>query len=89
MPLVIEDRWDKALPGGSGFLRWHDAESGRAMVLNLSRHNKSIYRALMQERKVGLQRSFYNLNLDHLFLNVEAPYLDALLGFFLARKRRK
>jgi len=89
MPVVIEDRWDKALPGGSGFLRWHDAESGGAMVLNLSRQNKNIYATLMQERKIGLQRSFYNLNLDHLFVNVGAPYLDALLGFFLARKRRK
>ena len=89
IPVVIEDRWDQALPGGSGFLRWRDAESGGAMVLSLSRHNKNIYRALMQERKIGLQRSFYNLNLDHLFLSLGTPYLDALLGFFLARKRRK
>ncbi|MBM2802577.1 MAG: hypothetical protein HW419_470 [Deltaproteobacteria bacterium] len=89
MPVVIEDQWDTALPGGQGFVRLRDAESGGAMVLNLSRHNKSIYRTLMLERKVGLQRSFYNLNLDHLFLRVDAPYLESLLGFFLARKRRK
>jgi len=89
LPIVIEDRWDKALPGGRGFLRWHDAELGGTLVLNLNRHNQNIYRALMQERKIGLQRSFYNLNLDHLFLDVGAPYLDLLLGFFLARKRRK
>ena len=89
MPVIIEDPWDTALPGGKGFVRLHDAESGAAMVLNLSRHNKNIYRALMQERKLGLQRSFYNLNFDHLFLDVGAPYLDSLLGFFLARKRRK
>jgi len=89
MPVIIEDQWDTALPGGKGFVRLHDAESGGSMVVNLSRHNKNIYRTLMQERKVGLQRSFYNLNLDHLFLRIDAPYLDSLLGFFLARKRRK
>jgi len=77
------------LPGGRGFVRLHDAESGGAMVLRLSRHNKNLYRDLMKARKAGLQRSFYNLNLDHLFLQVDAPYLDSLLGFFLARKRRK
>ena len=31
----------------------------------------------------------FHLNLDHLFLDVGSPYLDSLLGFFLARKRRK
>jgi len=89
IPLVIEDRWDRSLPGGRGFLRWQDAESGASMVVHLSRHNQTVYRRLMQERKVGLQRSFYGLNLDHLFLDVGAPYLDSLLGFFLARRRRK
>ena len=89
MPIVIDDEWDTALPGGKGFVRFHDAESGGALVVNLNRHNKNIYRALMHERRVGLQRSFYHLNLDHLFLPVGSPYLDSLLGFFLARKRRK
>jgi hypothetical protein len=89
MPVIIEDAWDKALPGGKGFVRLHDAESAGAMVLSLSRHNKDVYRTLMQERKIGLRRSFYNLNLDHLFVNLGAPYLESLLGFFLARKRRK
>ena len=89
MPVVIEDRWDRALPGRRGFLRWQDAESGASMVVRLSRHNQTVYGKAMRERRVGLQRSFYALNLDHLFLDVGAPYLDSLLGFFLARKRRK
>jgi hypothetical protein len=43
----------------------------------------------MQSRRNALQRSFYHLNLDHLFVDAGSPYLDPLLGFFLARKRRK
>ena len=89
MPVIIEDRWDMALTGGGGFMRLHDAESGGAMVVNLSRHNKIVYRTLMQSRRNALQRSFYHLNLDHLFVDAGSPYLDPLLGFFLARKRRK
>lgn len=89
IPVIVEDDWETALPGGRGFVRFHDAESGGSMVLNLSRNNKNLYRALMRQRREELQRAFYNLNLDHLFVHVGTPYLDPLLGFFLARKRRK
>jgi Iap family predicted aminopeptidase len=77
------------LPGGRGFMRLRDAESGGTMVVNLSARNKSIYRTMMLERKVALERSLYSLNLDHLFLHVEKPFLDPIIGFFLTRKRRK
>jgi uncharacterized protein (DUF58 family) len=89
MPVVIEDAWDLALPGGKGFMRLHDAESGGVMVVNLSRHNSHIYRTVMHRRRGALRDAFYHLNLDHLFLEAGSPYLDALMGFFLARKRRK
>jgi uncharacterized protein (DUF58 family) len=89
IPVIIEDTWDEALPGGNGFLRLHDAESSGAMILNLSGKKKNLYRSIMQERRLGLERALYNLNLDHLFLHAGRPYLDALIGFFLARKRRQ
>jgi uncharacterized protein (DUF58 family) len=87
IPLILEDDWEDAFPGGSGFLRFRDAESGEPMLFNLSRRKKDLYNALMRERKVVLQRFFYRLNLDHLTLHVGEPFLDPLLGFFLARKR--
>jgi hypothetical protein len=59
------------------------------MVLNLSGRNKSLYQSMMLERKIALERALYSLNLDHLFLHVEKPLLDPIIGFFLARKRRK
>lgn len=89
MPVVLEDPWDWALPSGKGFMRLHDAESSGAMVINLSRYNQNIYQSLMRRRRLALQDSFYHLDLDHLFVDVGAPYLDALLGFFLGRKRHK
>ena len=89
IPVIIEDDWEEALPGGRGFLRLHDAETGGTMLLNLNRKKKALYRSLMQERKVALERALYNLNLDHLFVRAGEPYLEPLIGFFLARKRRK
>jgi len=89
MPVIVEDRWDARLAGGSGFMRLRDAESGGAMIVNLSARNKHVYERLMQARHAALQRSFYQLNLDHLFIDMAAPFLDPLLGFFLARKRRR
>jgi uncharacterized protein (DUF58 family) len=89
VPVILEDSWEEALPGGRGFMRLRDAESGGTMVLNLTGRNKSLYRSMMLERKIALERALYGLNLDHLFLHVEKPFLDPIIGFFLARKRRK
>jgi uncharacterized protein (DUF58 family) len=87
VPLIIADNWDDALPGGRGFARLRDAETGAAMVLNLTRKNKYLYRSMMMERRVALERALYGLGLDHLYLHAGKPYLDSLIGFFLARKR--
>jgi len=57
------------------------------MLLNLSQKKRDLYNALVRERKIGLERVLYRLNLDHLFLHVGEPFLDPLLGFFLRRKR--
>jgi hypothetical protein len=59
------------------------------MVLNLSGKKKSFYKSMMQERRIALERALYNLKLDHLFLHAGQPYLDSVIGFFLARKNRK
>jgi uncharacterized protein (DUF58 family) len=89
VPIIIQDTWDEILPAGKGFLRLRDAETGGTMVLNLSGKKKSFYRSMMQERRIALERSLYNLKLDHLFLHAGQPYLDPVIGFFLARKNRK
>jgi uncharacterized protein (DUF58 family) len=89
VPVILEDDWDETLPSGRGFARLRDAESGGVMVFNLSGHNRRIYRAMMLERRVALERALYGLGLDHLFLHTGKAYLDPLIGFFLGRKKRR
>jgi len=89
VPVIIEDNWEEALPDGRGFARLHDAEAGAAMVLNLSSKNRHLYRSLMLERRVALERALYGLGLDHLFLQTGQPFLDPLIGFCLRRKKRR
>jgi len=89
IPLILEDRWEQAMPTGHGFLRLRDAESGEEMLVRLSEKQGRRYEALMRGRKTALQQSLYRMGLDHLFLKPGEPYLDAVMGLFLARKRRR
>lgn len=89
VPVVIHDSWEEKLPGGRGFARLRDAESGEVMLLNLSDDNRRLYRSMMSERRIALQRAFYSLGLDHLFLHTGEPFLDPLIAFFLGRKKRR
>jgi uncharacterized protein (DUF58 family) len=89
VPVIIEDDWDEELPKGRGFARLRDAESGGVMLFNLSKSNRQLYRSMMLERRIALERSLYSLGLDHVFLRTGKPYLDPLIGFFLSRKKRR
>jgi uncharacterized protein (DUF58 family) len=89
IPLIIEDSREETFPRGKGFLRLRDAERGGEMLFRLSEKQSRRYETLMRERKVALQRSLYGLHLDHLFLRAGSPYLDSIIGYFLARKRIK
>jgi uncharacterized protein (DUF58 family) len=89
VPVIIEDDWEAVLPRGRGFARLRDAESDGVMVFNLSRNNRHLYRSMMLERRLALERALYGLGLDHLFLHTGKAYLDPLIGFFLGRKKRR
>jgi hypothetical protein len=86
---VIQDDWEEKLPAGRGFARLRDAESGGVMLFNLSAGNRRLYHAMMSQRRTALERGFYGLGLDHLFLYTGRPYLDPLIAFFLGRKKRR
>jgi uncharacterized protein (DUF58 family) len=89
VPVIIEDDWEEELPSGRGFARLRDAESGGVMLFNLTRNNRQLYRSMMLQRRVALERALYGLGLDHVFLHTRKPYLDPLIGFFLSRKKRR
>jgi uncharacterized protein (DUF58 family) len=89
VPLILEDAWEEAMSAGAGVIRLRDTETGGDMLLDLSPQKAALYAGLMQDRKDTLKRSFYRLHLDHAFLRPGEPYLDSLLGLFLARRRRK
>lgn len=89
VPLIIEDSLEEMLPQGKGYLRLRDAERGNEMLLRLSQKQSRRYGSLMRDRKTTLKRSLYRLNLNHLFLRAGEPYLDLIIGFFLARKKAK
>jgi len=89
IPLVLVHDWQHQLPAGGGFIRLHDAESAHEVLIDLSKKNIALYSEWMRERTEELKRGFYRLHLDHIFLRPGEPYLDALLGLFLARKKHK
>jgi uncharacterized protein (DUF58 family) len=89
VPLIVEDGLEERLPEGKGYLRLRDAESGNEMLFRLSHKQSRRYELLMRERRTALKRALYRLNLNHLFLRAGEPYLDLIIGFFLARRRPK
>jgi uncharacterized protein (DUF58 family) len=89
IPLILEDAWEEAMPTDDGFVRLQDAETGSEMLLDLSPKKAAVYKQLMQERKLALKRGFYRMHLDHIFLRPGEPYLDALMGLFLARRKHR
>lgn len=86
IPVIIEDGLQEALPEGKGFLRLKDSETGAEMLLDLSHEKRELYKRLLRERRAALECSLYGLNLNHLFLRAGEPFLDSIIGFFLARK---
>jgi uncharacterized protein (DUF58 family) len=89
IPVILDDELEEALPRGRGYLRLRDAEGGGEMMFRLSERTRGKYEILVRERRIALQRSFYKLNLDHLFLRTGKPFLDSIIGFFFTRRRAR
>lgn len=89
IPLILEDRWEQTLAAGGGYVRLRDPETGEEMLLNLSNVQAERYARALHERKDTLRRGLYRLQIDHMVLRTGEPYLDALLNFFLARRRQQ
>jgi uncharacterized protein (DUF58 family) len=89
VPVILEDRWEEALPETSGFVRLRDPETGEERVLTLSPRKAGQYREILRERSAKLRTRFYRLGLDHVALRTEDDYLNKIMTFLLTKKKRR
>ena len=84
--VVPEDPSETQLPGGSGYLRVRDLESGTRATVGLGRAARAHYQDAMRRRREALARVFYRVPMDHVFVPTnESPVLP-VLSLFAARK---
>lgn len=86
--LVVTDPREKELPN-VGWITVEDAESGHQVELNTSDPAiRKGYAEIAEARKKDLHRAIRSAGIDLLDLSTDIPYIQPLLGFFGARKRR-
>lgn len=85
--VVVEDPAETALPGGGGFVRVRDAETGAAAVVGLNRMSRQTYAEAVAQRRRALMDAFYRLPVDCVFVRSDEPVTERLLE--LLERRRK
>ncbi|PYR94483.1 MAG: hypothetical protein DMF84_04815 [Acidobacteria bacterium] len=84
--VVPEDATEARLPGGGGYLRVRDLETGKRATIGLGRAARAKYAQAMGRRREELARAFYRVPMDHVFVPTnEGPVLP-VLSLFAARK---
>jgi uncharacterized protein (DUF58 family) len=84
--VVPEDPSEVQLPGGSGYLRVRDLETGKRATIGLGRGARNRYAEVVRQRRAALARAFYRVPMDHVFVPTnESPVLP-VLSLFAARK---
>jgi uncharacterized protein (DUF58 family) len=85
--VVPEDRLERALPEGSGYLRVRDLESGREVALGLSGRARRAYAEAALERRAALTRAFYYVSMDHVFVPTDQSPVEPVLSLFAKRMK--
>ena len=86
--VVPQDGLEQALPEGPGYLQVRDLESGRRAGIDLGAGSRQRFAAEVRRRRGSLARAFYNLPVDHVFLDTGGPLIEPLLAIMAARTRR-
>jgi uncharacterized protein (DUF58 family) len=84
--IVPEDPAEARLPGGSGYLRVRDLETGKRATIGLGRGGRARYADAMRQRREALARAFYRVPMDHVFVPTNEPPVLPVLSLFAARK---
>ncbi len=86
--LIITDPREFELPD-IGWITLEDAETGEQIELNTSDAAvRRGYSELAASRQRALEKTFRSSGIDCLHLSTDGSYMQPLLGFFAARKRR-
>ena len=85
--VVPEDPAELGMPGGHGYLRLRDLESGRSVSVALSERSRRRYAGEVQQRHDALARAFYRVPMDHVFVPTDRTPVEPLLSLFTRRMK--
>jgi uncharacterized protein (DUF58 family) len=86
--VVPLDAAETALPGGRGYMRVRDLESGRQVAVSLSSRTRRLYADEMRSRRKELARAFYGVSMDHVFVPTDGSPVEPVLEMFAGRMSR-
>jgi len=84
--VVPEDRAERMLPPGHGYVHLRDLESGRRVSVGLGARVRQEFAAAAQSRREVLARAFYRVPMDHVFVPTDASPVLPVLSLFARRK---
>jgi uncharacterized protein (DUF58 family) len=84
--VVPEDRAERELPAGSGYLTMRDLESGQYATLSLGRRARRHYARQARERREALARAFYRIPIAHVFVPTDESPVEPILALFKSIK---
>jgi uncharacterized protein (DUF58 family) len=83
--VVPEDRAERSLPPGSGYLQVRDLESGRRATIGLGRKQRERFEADALARRERLRRAFYRVPMDHVFVDTDQSPVLPVISMFARR----
>jgi uncharacterized protein (DUF58 family) len=86
--VVPEDPLERELPAGPGHVTIRDLESGRRTAVDLGTRARRHYAAEAVLRRRALERAFYAVPMEHVFVPADGNALEPLLALFASRSRR-
>jgi len=84
--VVPEDRAERTLPPGAGYVQLRDLESGRRVSVGLGSGARQAFAASARARRDALARAFYRVPMDHVFVPTDASPVLTVLSLFARRK---
>jgi uncharacterized protein (DUF58 family) len=83
--VVPEDPLESHLPGGHGYLRLRDLETGKRTTVGLTGRSRTAYEAAARQRRETLVRAFYRVPMDHVFVPTDRSPVLPVLSLFARR----